>query len=384
MSVFVIMPFAESFLPVYTDAIRPSIVESGAKCLRADEANSTGPMTPKIHTFITESTVCVADLTGANPNVIYEVAYALANQKKVILITQGRREELPFDIRHHFAIEYRPDGDGLAKLKQALKRSLEELRRFDTPTANLQKMLAPSSLDKHDPFVVAASPLSYQTAYRTDRGWRNIPLTTISDHVGIRGLMQGFGLIYGLDQLPELVNPEDFDKKLLEQAPMHLFCIGSPKANYWTLMMMQSFFATRSPKWAFRPDSESPDLRNPSVSIWNDDGNEWNKYKTVVTRADHRLEWDYGLIIRGPNPAFHNCLFMALAGRSSRGTEACSYAVTDPGGLRKLVQALDKEGIDLDNHRDAFCAVVSIRALDDKKEQGPDPTTLKVEDVVTY
>lgn len=49
--------------------------------------------------------VIIADLTGLNPNVFYELGLAHAMNKKVIIITQNL-SELPFDIESYYANEY--------------------------------------------------------------------------------------------------------------------------------------------------------------------------------------------------------------------------------------------------------------------------------------
>lgn len=49
--------------------------------------------------------VIIADVTGLNPNVFYELGLCHALDKKVILITQDI-SELPFDIRSYRVDEY--------------------------------------------------------------------------------------------------------------------------------------------------------------------------------------------------------------------------------------------------------------------------------------
>ena len=48
----------------------------------------------------------VADITGHNPNVFYEVGYAEGLGKKVIFITQN--QDIPFDLRTEKRINYDP------------------------------------------------------------------------------------------------------------------------------------------------------------------------------------------------------------------------------------------------------------------------------------
>ncbi|RAX44906.1 hypothetical protein DQ354_12385 [Arthrobacter sp. AQ5-06] len=54
---------------------------------------------------IVESDICVADITGRNPNVFYELALAHAMDKHVVIM-DGDPERSPFDIQDQRAIKY--------------------------------------------------------------------------------------------------------------------------------------------------------------------------------------------------------------------------------------------------------------------------------------
>jgi hypothetical protein len=242
----------------------------------------------------------------------------------------------------------------------------------------LRKALVPSTIDAGNAhFAVVANPLSYRAAFRARGGWKN-RVTTFSDHVGIRGLMQAFGLIYGLERLPELLNPDDFDDEVLDMAEtrMNLYTIGSPKANRWTGILMKRFFEKRGPTWEFKPDPESSEILNPRVIVRRNN----EKYMPSAAGDSDVLKWDFGLVIRGPHPMDASHMFMVLAGRSSLGTEATCLAVTDPGCLGRFDHRLKFDGIDLDDHRQAFCAVVSVRSCGLKT----DKDQFRIEEVVRY
>jgi hypothetical protein len=227
--------------------------------------------------------------------------------------------------------------------------------------------------------------LSYREAFRSRGGWKERPLGTYADHLGIRNLMQAFGLIFGLDRLPELLDPDDFDDEPLNRSA-HFYSIASPKANRLSGRLMRDFFEGKVPRWDFRPDTDSESLRNPKLVLRIDE----RVYEPVRTRTCDRLAWDFGVVLRAPLPRDPSCMFVVLAGRSARGTEACCLAATAPACLRRLAARLEEEGVDLDNHRHGFCAVVSIAAMESKPGSGPDARlpadegTFRVEDLSTY
>jgi nucleoside 2-deoxyribosyltransferase len=51
--------------------------------------------------------VVVADITGRNSNVMYELGLGIALGKEAIIVTQ--EQQLPFDLRHWRTVKYEPD-----------------------------------------------------------------------------------------------------------------------------------------------------------------------------------------------------------------------------------------------------------------------------------
>jgi hypothetical protein len=100
--VFVLMPFAAEFEEIYATCIKPTLEKRIARCLRADEIFHNRPIVEIIWKNINEALLVVADLTGRNPNVFYEVGMAHTLGKEVVLVTQDLND-VPFDLRHLLA-----------------------------------------------------------------------------------------------------------------------------------------------------------------------------------------------------------------------------------------------------------------------------------------
>jgi len=95
---FVMMPFQE-LVPGYFDGlIEPAIHDAGLSVVRADTIYKAGPIIHQIWNYIRASAICVAELTGMNPNVLYELGIAHALGKPVVQIAQDA-SQLPFDLR---------------------------------------------------------------------------------------------------------------------------------------------------------------------------------------------------------------------------------------------------------------------------------------------
>lgn len=107
MKCFVIMPFASEFGDVYA-TIRRAVDSAKvgiAYAFRLDELKAAGRITDDLVRELNDSAICIADLTGSNPNVMWEVGYAMALQKPVIFISQNA-DSLPFDLRLMRTIQY--------------------------------------------------------------------------------------------------------------------------------------------------------------------------------------------------------------------------------------------------------------------------------------
>lgn len=102
---FVMMPFGHWFDAYYKDLFMPAIKDAGMEPSRADELFSTGTVIEQIWEQIQKSKILLADLTGKNANVFYELGLAHAARKPVVFLT-AKLEDVPFDLRHLRVIVY--------------------------------------------------------------------------------------------------------------------------------------------------------------------------------------------------------------------------------------------------------------------------------------
>ena len=100
---FVAMPFLHDLDPVF-ETIRNALSEYGWKVVRADEMYHPRNILDVITYLILSSDLIIADVTGKNPNVFYELGWAFAMDQHVILLTQD--QDIPFDVQSERAIKY--------------------------------------------------------------------------------------------------------------------------------------------------------------------------------------------------------------------------------------------------------------------------------------
>jgi hypothetical protein len=105
-SCFVIMPFAPPIGGYYELIYEPAIKKTGLTPVRADtDIFGTGKIIEQIWAGLQRAKVLVAELTGRNPNVLYELGLAHALHKPVVLISSNEAD-VPFDVRHVRVIYY--------------------------------------------------------------------------------------------------------------------------------------------------------------------------------------------------------------------------------------------------------------------------------------
>jgi hypothetical protein len=115
---FVLMPFSDEFADVYQIGIKEACEAAGAYCERVDEQIFAETILQRIYNQISKADFIVADMTGRNPNVFYEVGYAHALGKRTILLTKSAAD-IPFDLKHFPHIVY---GDKLSILRDELSK----------------------------------------------------------------------------------------------------------------------------------------------------------------------------------------------------------------------------------------------------------------------
>ncbi len=169
--VFVLMPFEPSFKDIYEFGIKGAAAEVDAYAERVDEQIFTEGILERAFNQINKADVVVADMTGRNPNVFYEVGYAHALGKIVLLLTQSVAD-IPFDLQHHQHTVYEGSIETLRNvLVQRLKWAINEARsnqlgrgkeQFELNVNDVRVLSDPSTGEP--PVVMRISPGSIHPA----------------------------------------------------------------------------------------------------------------------------------------------------------------------------------------------------------------------------
>jgi hypothetical protein len=121
--------------------IGPACDAAGYKAIRADQISEPGIITTQIIQHIIEDAMVVADLTGRNPNVFYELAIRHSLRKPYVQIIQ-RGERIPFDVSAIRTIEVdHHDLDSVEMARADILKQMESTQARGVPSTAQFRLL---------------------------------------------------------------------------------------------------------------------------------------------------------------------------------------------------------------------------------------------------
>jgi hypothetical protein len=124
---FIIMPFGDWFDYYYETIYVPAIDASGLEPRRADDLYRPSAIVHDIWALTQRAKIILADLSGKNPNVFYELGLAHAVAKPAILVTESI-EDVPFDLRSLRVLVYdKNEPEWGKRLRDKIETSIKEI-----------------------------------------------------------------------------------------------------------------------------------------------------------------------------------------------------------------------------------------------------------------
>jgi len=139
---FVIQPFDnDKFDKRFVDIFEPAILKAEFDAYRIDKDLSVRIPIDDIEKGISESSICFAEITSDNPNVWYELGFAFACSKDVVMVCSDERQgKFPFDIQHRHVITYKTSstsdfntlGDTITRKIKAFQTKSKTVKQLNT------------------------------------------------------------------------------------------------------------------------------------------------------------------------------------------------------------------------------------------------------------
>lgn len=136
---FVLTPFEPEFDRIFERIIKPSIEEEGYEVLKANTNLQQRNIMRTIVEGVAHADLIVAELTGNNPNVFYELGMAHGLQQPVIMVSQDL-SQVPFDLRSYNVLTYSTDvfevDDFRASLRGLARGKIDGTVDFENPVSD--------------------------------------------------------------------------------------------------------------------------------------------------------------------------------------------------------------------------------------------------------
>jgi hypothetical protein len=139
---FVIQPFDSGrYDKRYADTFKPAIEASGLTPYRVDQDPSVTIPIERIEEGIRNSSLCFAEISTNNPNVWYELGYAFASGKDVVMVCceSERAGRFPFDIQHKHVLRY--NNESASNFKELEKNITIKIRALLEKNENIKKVM---------------------------------------------------------------------------------------------------------------------------------------------------------------------------------------------------------------------------------------------------
>jgi len=211
---FVMQPFDDGvFDKRYDDVFEPAIRDSGLEPYRVDRDPSVSIPIDDIEIGIKRSEICLAEITTDNPNVWFELGFAIAVPKEVVLIcSDERKSKFPFDVQHRNIIRYSTEAPQdfqklRGKISERIKAIMKKQDEIEKIT-RISPVAESEGLTQHE-MVALVSVMQNSfisvggvSAYTIKEDMNNAGFTDIAVSLAVKGLREK-GMIRGYQEADE-------------------------------------------------------------------------------------------------------------------------------------------------------------------------------------
>lgn len=186
----------------YDDIFSLAIKDAGLDPYRVDQDPKVSIPIQDIEAGISDSRMCFAEITRDNPNVWFELGFAIARGKDVVIVCSTERTtKFPFDIQHRSVITYEVSSSSdFDKLKSQITAKIKAFLQKEETLPKLSELLATSSnidgLEQHEIVCLAAMaenmdhPESGISPYQIKNDMEKSGFTKIAATLAIKGLLE--------------------------------------------------------------------------------------------------------------------------------------------------------------------------------------------------
>lgn len=217
---FVIQPFDnDKFDKRFVDIFEPAIQKADLEAYRIDKDLSVKIPIEEIEKGISESAICFAEITTDNPNVWYELGYAFACDKDVVMVCSDERQgKFPFDIQHRHVLTYKTSSTSdFTALEDIITRKIKAIQQKSQTVKSLSNtpVMETEGLKSHEIallILVTENQITKEdsiSVYSLKNLMEKAGYTDIATSVGIKSLTR-YGMIETFNFVDEWNNYQEY------------------------------------------------------------------------------------------------------------------------------------------------------------------------------
>ncbi len=146
---------------MWEEVFFPATDAFGLTAVRSDKITDTGEIPDQIFTYLRDAEVVIADLSHANPNVMYELGLR-HSQANRITIQLGEYGQLPFDVTTIRTTQFKRTSGGLIEARNQLIETMRTALQGGGSDLRATTILATSSPMKHSTAVLDAAKSQHE------------------------------------------------------------------------------------------------------------------------------------------------------------------------------------------------------------------------------
>lgn len=177
------MPFSKDFDDTYKLGIKAAAKECNVEAKRLDDDFFVTNMVEEIYKKIEAADFIIADMTGRNPNVFYEVGYAEAKNKLILLLTKNI-SDIPFDFKQKLHIEYTNVSNLKENLIDKIEWAKKEVDKRNKNQLDIAFSFNYSDIERYEYYDVAKVVHTLQITNLSDEPIDKLQLIDITTGLG--------------------------------------------------------------------------------------------------------------------------------------------------------------------------------------------------------
>ncbi len=170
---FVMQPFdGGTFDKRYEDVYAPAIQDADLEPYRVDRDPSVSIPIDDIESGIRNSEICLADITKDNPNVWFELGFAIAVPREVVLVCSDERNtRFPFDVQHRNILRYKTESKSdFDKLRSEIAERIRGLLEKERTIGRISNLPPIADAEGLSPYELVALVVVMQNRLAPEEG----------------------------------------------------------------------------------------------------------------------------------------------------------------------------------------------------------------------